>query len=119
MELSEAQIKKAVSDYLTILQNQGKLWFERLNSGSILAKKGDRVYKVQLCREGTADFIVIFYWHPLGAPNKGSVVVWFFEIKDNKGKQTPAQVDFQRLVETQYCHYAVIRSVDEIMWLED
>ena len=57
-KLTEADLKRSVEDYLTYLMNQGKLYFDRLNSGAVYVKRGDRTYGVQLCREGTADFMV-------------------------------------------------------------
>lgn len=113
----ETDVKRAVDEYLTILRNQGKLWFERLNSGSLLAKKGDRVYRVQLCEEGTADFEVSYWAYPKGAPNKGEVIVWWLECKASNGKQSQEQKAFQKIVELQHHNYMIVRSVDDIAWL--
>lgn len=116
-ELSEASVKSAVNSYLQFLKNQGKLWYERLNSGSLLTYQGGKIYHVELCEEGTADFIVIYWDYPKGAPNKGETVVWFLEIKGSKGHQSQQQKAFQKIIEAQGCHYLVVQDVGQIMRL--
>ena len=81
--LSETSLKRQTRDYLGWLENLGFLWYERLNSGSIVVAQGDRKRKVELCRPGTADFIIII---------KGQVVFW--ETKSRTGKPSPEQREF-------------------------
>ena len=57
MRLKEAELKKQVWDYLQYQMNLGKLYFDRLNSGAIYEKRGDKTYGVQLCREGLLTFL--------------------------------------------------------------
>ena len=111
-KISERQLKLAVEDYLQYGMNQEKWYFDRLNSGSLLTQRGQNTYRVNLCREGTGDFMVIRKWWPQGAPNKWETRVLFLELKGEKGKTSPAQNAFKILVESQGASYVVIRSID-------
>lgn len=92
------------------LEAQGKLWFERLNSGSILALQGESKRRIRLCREGTSDFVVI---QP-DMRGRGCFVT-FLELKNLKGKQSEAQREFQAVVGAQGCEYVIIKSIDDVM----
>jgi len=82
--MKESELVRAIRDFLTILENQGKIdWFERLQAGSLVVLRGDRPYKVQLCRTGTPDFIVL----QEGVPH-------FFECKKKGSKLSEEQVAF-------------------------
>lgn len=102
---SEADVKKAVEDYLTYQQNQGRLMFLRLQSGSLLVKYGDRFNKVNMCPPGTADFVV-FQGGVQGLP---ICQVTFIEIKSAKGKQSSEQKAFEILAQMQNCRYVLVR----------
>ena len=108
--LTEAQIMQAVSDYLQYAQNQGKLYYARLNSGSAFVKRGNKFYKIQLCEEGTADFFILTKFQcGLWIPR-----IIFLEVKSEKGRTSPAQNAFQKLVENQLGEYYVVRSIEEL-----
>ena len=108
--LTEGQLKRQVGDYLEYGVNQGKWYADRLNSGSVLLKRGEKVYKVDLCREGTADFFVLTMFQSwLRIPR-----TIFLELKSGKGKQRPEQGAFQKLVEAQGAEYHLIRSIEEL-----
>lgn len=123
-KLTEAELKRQVEDFLQYGMNQGRWYFDRLNSGSLLTKRGESTYRVNLCREGTADFIVL----RLAQYVDGAVMftfrngiftpvckIIFLELKGDKGKQRPEQGAFQKLVEAQGAEYHIIRSVEEVM----
>ena len=103
LKVSEGDIKRAVSDYLQYAQNQGLLYFSRLNSGIAYVKRGNRYYAIQLCEAGTADFFVL---------KAGRVI--FLEIKSAKGKLRTEQKCFRTLVASQLAEYYVIRDVSEL-----
>jgi len=108
--LTESQILRAIADYLQYAQNQGKLYYTRLNSGSAFVKRGNKFYKIQLCEEGTADFFVLTklqsdLWIPR---------IIFVEVKSEKGRASPAQNAFQKLVENQLAEYVVVRSLGDL-----
>ena len=120
--LSEADIKRAVTDYLQIAENQGKLFFLRLNSGEIIEARGDTRRRVKLCPPGTADFVVfqpatitVQYKTKKSPFPFGFSRVTFIELKKRDGKQSPAQVEFESKVKRFHCHYVLANSVDEVM----
>ena len=106
---SEGDLKKIVNDYLQYQQNQGKLWFTRLNCGSAFVKKGGRSYAIELSEEGTADFIVIKRNCLLEYTD-----VLFIELKSATGRSSPAQQAFKVIVENQGARYETIRSFEEL-----
>lgn len=113
--MKEKDLKLAVSQYLEYKTNLGELYADRLNSGAVYVKRGDRTYGVQLCREGTADFIVIRarrYFN--NAPQVITPEIIFLELKGEKGRTSPTQDAFKILVEAQGASYAVIRSMEEL-----
>lgn len=101
---SEAQLKQAVADYLQVKQNQGALYFDRLNSGEAMIETPDSRRRVMLCRPGTADFYLI---------RKGSLI--FLELKTVTGKQSKEQKEFEDLVTWHGAEYYVIRDIDEVI----
>ena len=113
--MSEADLKYAVEEWLQYKMNAGELYFDRLNSGSVLVKRGEKVYRVELCREGTADFFVIrARRYFANAPQIITPEIIFLELKSEKGKQRPEQGAFQRLVENCGAEYHIIRSIEEL-----
>ena len=127
IELTEAEVKKGVEDYLQYAMNQGKLWFARLNAGDFIdtrVKEGHTETRLRIkgVKAGTADFIVvqggevqmvhstqqrIHKTHPI-------TFVTFIECKSTKGKQAPDQVEFEEQVSKLNCRYHIIRDVDEL-----
>ncbi|KKM73569.1 hypothetical protein LCGC14_1409200 [marine sediment metagenome] len=115
--MSEADLKRTVTEYLTIGRAQGRWWFERLNSGDVLVKGGAKHYKIKLCEEGTADFVVI---RESVVPVFAQVTVMttqaiFLELKSEKGRTSPAQDAFKIIVEAQGCVYKIIRSMEDLI----
>jgi len=110
-DLKEADVKRAVEDYLQLLRNQKKLWFTRLNSGNAFKEFGGRRYRIKLCDEGTADYLVITMDDFLYEETTEAI---FLEIKSAKGKQSGKQKEFQAEVEEQGCSYFVVRSLEEV-----
>ena len=111
--LTESQIMQAVGDYLQYAQNQGKLYYTRLNSGSAFVKRGNKFYKIQLCEKGTADFFV------LTSSQSGLSIprIIFLELKAGKRKQELEQKEFQRLIENFGAEYCLVRSIEELQKL--
>lgn len=116
--MKEKDLKLAVSQYLEYGTNQGKWYADRLNSGSVLVKRGEKTYRVELCREGTADFMAIQEATILGLDRiEQRIRIIFLELKGDKGKQRPEQRVFQGKVEAQGAEYHIIRSVEEVQAL--
>lgn len=105
--MKESDVKKGIEDFLQLQQNLGKLVFNRLNSGSLLAVYGGRNYKVNLCQTGTPDYIV----------HKEGFTV-YFEVKRPKGQLSPEQVAFHAELEKHGIPVATVESVEEVAsWL--
>jgi len=123
MELNEAQVKNGCEEYLGYAQNQGKLWFTRMNAGDILVPyKNGVVHKYKGAGAGTSDLIVVQpgqihleYMGEQHGPGAPVNFVTFVECKSTKGKQSPEQIEFQAKVEALNCRYAIVRSVDDLM----
>ena len=113
----EADTKKTIADHLQYQMNLGKLWFSRMNSGEVIVCRGERKYKVQLCPEGTPDFLVLqseLLWDGVHATRIPSVRSIFLEVKAPKKKMTRAQEFMKRLLEAQGAIVEVVRSVEEV-----
>lgn len=109
--MKEQDLKLAVSQYLEYLTNQGKVYADRLNSGSVLVKKGAKTYRVGLCREGTADFMM---FKKVNVEGVDFLRLIFLELKGERGKASPAQNAFQVLVEAEGAEYHIVRRVEEV-----
>ena len=113
--MKEKDLKLAVSEYLEYGTNQGKFYADRLNSGEVIVMAGQNRRRVKLCREGTADFMVIRarrYFRNMPLVITPQVI--FLELKGEKGKTSPAQNAFKLLVEAQGAEYEVLRSIEEL-----
>lgn len=114
MTPSESDILRQIRDYLDIEMAREKLYYDRLNSGKILALYGKIKRMIHLCRDGTADIIVLkgYYLNPI---NFRICRVIYLEVKGPKGKQREEQKEFQGLVEAQGAEYYVVRDLDSVM----
>jgi len=114
-DITEGELKLAVSDYLQFAQNQGKLYFDRLNSGDFIEVRGKTRRRVTGCRKGTADFFVLTkYKCGLWIPR-----IIFLELKSPRGRSTPEQGAFKKMVEDQLAEYHIVRSIEEVIALFD
>ena len=104
MKESEADLKRTVTDYLEYQQNAGKLLYFRLNAGDFIELRGNTRRRVKGCMAGTSDLEIIKDGKPI-----------FIELKSARGRQSPAQGSFQKLVESQGASYFIIRSIEELL----
>jgi len=103
----EKEIQNTICDYLALKMNQGKLMFWRQNTAPTVQKTGDvwqfrRMAKHTL--KGVSDIIVVKEGKPI-----------FLEVKREKTKQSPEQLEFQRLVQNNGGYYYVVRSVEDVI----
>lgn len=105
--MKEADLQRAVLDYLKYQMNLGKLWFTRLNSGMAYKKHGNKYYAIKLCDKGTADILVIY-------PTAEGPTVLFLELKSEKGKLTKEQFEFSGMAWRMGCEYHVIRTIERL-----
>lgn len=110
----EGYVKQAVMQYLTLK----KIFFLRVNSGSMLTEHNGKKRRIAMGEKGTADLLVI-----LGQgddycdyPASHKRVYWL-EIKSPTGKQSPAQKEFQKQREADGHRYALIRSIGDLQKL--
>ncbi len=97
------ELKQVVEQYLAILENQGHLMWDRLNSGSVLVAAGPKKYRVNLCRPGTADYYVLMTGR-----------LYFMETKSTKKDPSKEQLTFLQLVHEHGAKYHVIRSLEDL-----
>jgi hypothetical protein len=113
----EADLKRAVSDYLQIGENQGKWVHLRLNSGDFIEVRGDTRRRIKGCPKGTADYIVLQATWVNAYPthiNVNYCRAIFLELKSKKGKQSKEQKEFEIKVGKERCEYFVVRSIEEL-----
>ena len=102
---SEAQVLSSVCEYLALKQKQNKLMFFRNNTIPVYdSKRGAYRALPKYAIAGNADVIVVL---------SGWAI--FVECKATKGRLSPAQMDFQRLVEKNGAEYIVVRSIDDLV----
>jgi len=118
VSLKEADIKRAIDDFLQYGQNQGKWVFMRLNAGEFIEARGETRRRIKGCPVGTADFEVIkdpqsvnIFVRPFAFQVTRAI---FIEVKSLKGKQSKEQIAFQAMVEAQGAEYHIVRSVEEL-----
>ena len=106
--LSESAVKKGVEDYLQFQMNLGRLWYCRLNAGTIVIPNKDGINRLfKGVEKGTADLLAIL--------SNGRAV--FIECKSTKGIQSPIQKEFEGMITELNCRYMVVRDVDELIEL--
>jgi hypothetical protein len=119
LHLKEAGLKLQVEQYLQFKQNQGALFYLRLNAGQTIITNDEGIRRrINGCPPGTADFLVL-----IGVPqnwitiqSKLGAFSWiiFLELKSEKGKQTDEQKEFEERVKKFGAEYRVIRSIEEL-----
>jgi hypothetical protein len=111
--IPESTVKQAVEERLQLAMNQGKLYYERRNSGALVVESngaGRRL--IRLGKAGTADFC-FFQLQPIPPFTVCRVV--FIEVKRPVGgKQSDDQKAFQALVEAQGAEYYLVTDADEL-----
>ena len=107
--MRESALLRQSKDYLTWLQNQGFLWFTRLNSGNIYPTgKDGKKYKVELCPVGTADFEII-----MAGKDRGYALFW--ETKSRTGKLSGEQAAFANQILRQGAWYISGNKLDDLV----
>ena len=110
--VSEKDLQRTVTDYLTIRMNLGDLVFNRLNSGQVIVKRGGRHYALNLCHSGTPDFII----HKKGESGKHGIT-FYLELKGAKGKVSQEQELFAISLFNEGIIVYVVKSLEEVIKL--
>lgn len=102
--ISEAVVKKSITEYLNLQEKMGKCYFVRNNSfaGRLLDKLG-RMHYVQQGKTGSPDIIAL-----IGGKFVG------IEVKSSIGKMSDEQKQAQVQIEKLGGIYRLARSIDDI-----
>jgi hypothetical protein len=110
--MKESQLVTAITQYLSILENQNKLLFIRNNSGAMKTERGG-FYKFG--RTGSPDFFI--FLRDYSNTNNGRCL--HLEIKTDKGKLSYGQLEYQARILMLGHRYEVARSLDEVIEILD
>lgn len=102
--MKEGVIQTQILEYLRLLENQGKLYYTRLNSTGVFdpTKKVFRRPSPHQ-KHGIPDIMVI----------KDNKII-FLECKSETGKQSEYQKAFEEICKSNSQLYYVVRSLDEV-----
>lgn len=105
--MTETQIQSSIIDYLQLLENQGKLWFTRLNNIPPVNKTpGGRITGFRRlpkgCKKGIPDIEVLIKSKLVG-----------FEIKAVKGKQSEEQKEVEESFKKHGAEYFIVKSLED------
>ncbi|MGL5648305.1 MAG: VRR-NUC domain-containing protein [Clostridium sp.] len=107
MKVTETQIQSIIIRYLSILENQGKLWFTRFNNIPPVNKGPNGTMQFRKLppgsKKGVPDLIVI---------TKGCFIG--LEVKTPTGRQSKEQKEVEEGIKKQDCSYYVVRSLEEV-----
>jgi hypothetical protein len=103
--MKESEIQRSIVDYLQILENQGKLWFSRINTVGVFdATKKTFRKPATGTKSGIADILVFI----------GGTTIWF-EVKTPKGKQSDNQAEFaRRVLQHSDGEYFLVRDISDV-----
>lgn len=113
---TESNLVTALGNYLQTLENLGKIaCWSRQQAGNICIPGKNKFYKLRLGREGISDLWVIPMTYQCGVEHIGKPfpMIWI-EAKLDGEEQSPAQIRFQKLVETVGHFYWLIHDCDEL-----
>ncbi len=105
--MKETDIQAAIITYLGVLENQGKIWFSRLNNiPPVIKDNNGKVSGFRRlprgCKKGIPDILII---------TKGRTIA--MEVKTPKGKQSPEQKVVEDSFKKQGKEYHVVRSLED------
>ena len=110
----EGYVKKAVWDYLCLRGYKPGITLFRMNAGAMFGEHNGRKWRVAMAEPGTADLMVLKDERIFSSDGEFGFKPLWLELKAEKGKQSPAQVEFQKRVEAEGHKYAVVRSIDDV-----
>ena len=97
----EVDIQKSCLQYLSMVQGG---FFDRCNTGAVVGEYKGRKRFTRFGTPGQADIVGCY---------RGRYVS--FEVKRDKGRQNPNQVEFERRVNSAGGFYRVVRSVGDVI----
>lgn len=104
MKQTETQIQSSIINYLEILENMGKLTFQRVNNTPIFDPGKQRFRSMAKgTKKGFPDILVLMNGRTIG-----------FEVKTATGKQSKEQKNIENKFKQHGQEYFVVRSLDEV-----
>jgi hypothetical protein len=104
LEMVESQIQSAIIDYLSILENQGKLFFQRTNNNTVYDPVGKRFRSLAKGqKKGFPDLLILFKGKCLG-----------IEIKTITGRQSKEQKEIEQQFKKNGAEYYIVRSLKDV-----
>jgi hypothetical protein len=109
---SEAQISRAVMDYLAARH----IFAVRMNSGTTVMVSNGKRRAIHMNAPGTADILAFphYFFRDHTDTKHEEIIPTWLELKTAAGKQSELQASFQRQVEAEGHVYAIIRSVEDV-----
>ena len=103
--MKESEIQSSIIDYLQLLENQGKLFIQRVNNTPIYDPIGRKFRSLAKgTKRGFPDILVFKDGKCIG-----------LEVKTNVGKQSKEQREMEKLMKEHGAAYYVVRSLDEVI----
>ena len=103
MKRPEQALQRACVEYLTLLENQGKLRFFHVPNGGARSRTEGAIFKALGVRAGVPDLVIL--------PAYGDAC--FVELKAGKGRLTRTQEDWGEWLAQHYRH-RICRSLDDL-----
>ena len=115
-EASEADTLKTITEYLEILQAQGKLLYLRHSPSNVVGKKGEATFRRPRASQlGSPDLIVFRRTY---VDIEGTMCnvpdVLCIEVKSAIGKQSRDQHIWEQRAINQGCRYLIARSLEDV-----
>lgn len=103
--MKEIEIQSSIIDYLQILENKGKIFFQRVNNTPMYDPKYKQFRSMPKgSKKGFPDILVI---------KAGKIIG--IEVKTATGKQSKEQKDIENKFKQHGQEYFVVRSLDEVI----
>lgn len=97
----ESSIQTAIEKYLQLLENTGRIVYVKNNSGAFMSPRG---HFFRFGKAGSPDFFVF--------AKNGSC--FHLEVKNEKGKQSDLQKEYQARIEKLNHKYFVVRDITDV-----
>ena len=105
MRQKESEIQSGIIDFLSILEEQGKLFFQRTNNTTVYDPVGKRFRSLSKGqKKGFPDILVL---------KKGKAIG--IEVKTSIGKQSKEQKAIEKSFIKQGMEYYVVRSIEDVI----
>ncbi|MGL5614513.1 VRR-NUC domain-containing protein [Cetobacterium sp.] len=103
--MKESEIQSSIIDYLQILENKGKIFFQRINNTPVYDPKYKQFRSMPKgSKKGFPDILVIKAGKTIG-----------IEVKTPIGKQSKEQKEIESKFKQHGQEYYIVRSLDEVI----